>query len=163
MEKRAVDCHQCPTHEIKLAGKEHKTAVRQLQRDPVLLTELGNRAVAGRKLLEQPNELEITLRLPLKTARGADLIEIAVKIQLQKVGRIVRRLARSPTGIGMTKPELLHIERGNVSLNRTHRIVRSDIIFNPWRQKTRLLPACAGLELAIRHNQNRTSMRHPLH
>jgi hypothetical protein len=57
----------------------------------------------------------------------------------------------------MTEAELGKVEHANEALDRAYRIVRSDIVLNPGRKQTWLMPALAGLEWAIRHNQNRTS------
>src|SRR5665647_2298021 len=56
----------------------------------------------------------------------------------------------------MTEAELGKVERANEALDRADRIVRSDIVFNPGRKQTGLMPALAGLERAIRHKPNRT-------
>src|SRR5947208_5247867 len=61
----------------------------------------------------------------------------------------------------MPKPELRKIKSFHIALDRPHRIVRSDIVLNPRRQKTRLLPAHAGLQCAIRHKMNRTPTPQP--
>ena len=157
MEERPVDRHKRAADKIKLAHDKHKGAVRGLERRPVLLAESGDRAIAGRQSLQQPDQFQIALRLPLQTARRAHLVEIAVQIKLQQIGRVVRRLAHSHTTLGMPKAELSKIERFHIALDRPHRIVRRHVIFNPRRQKARLLPARAGFECAIRHKTNRTS------
>src|SRR5258707_2160845 len=58
----------------------------------------------------------------------------------------------------MPEPQRFEAERANVSFNRPNRIGCPDIVFNERRQKACLLPAHAGLERAIRHNANRTSI-----
>jgi hypothetical protein len=58
----------------------------------------------------------------------------------------------------MTEAQLGKVERTNEALNRPDRIVRPNIILNPWRKQVRLIPALAGLECTIRHEQNRTSI-----
>jgi hypothetical protein len=57
----------------------------------------------------------------------------------------------------MAEAELPKVESANKALDRPHRIVRSNIVLNPSRKETGLLPALAGLEWAIRHELNRTS------
>src|ERR1700712_140806 len=57
----------------------------------------------------------------------------------------------------MAEAQLGKVEGANKALNGPDRIVRSDIVRNPSRKKTGLLPALAGLEWAIRHEPNRTS------
>jgi hypothetical protein len=135
MEKRAVDRHQFPANEIKLAGQKHKGAVRCLERSPVLLPERRDGAVAGRKPPQKPDQLQIPPRLAFQTARGANLVEVAVQIELQQVGRIVRRLANLHATLGMLESKLCQIERINIDIDRSHRIVGSDVIFHPCRKK----------------------------
>src|SRR5205085_4113853 len=85
-----------------------------------------------------------------------ELIEIAVKIELQQIGRIVRRLPDLGTSIRMAEAELRHIERAHIALDRPNRVLRSNVVLHPRRQKTSLLSANARLEWAIRHTPNRT-------
>src|SRR5205085_3370986 len=99
----------------------------------------------------------VAARLPLRPTRGSDLIEIAVKIELQQIGRIVGRLPDLGTSTRMTEAELREIECAHIALDRPNRVLRSNVILHPRRQKTSLLPANARLEWAIRHTPNRTS------
>src|SRR4249919_2621114 len=57
----------------------------------------------------------------------------------------------------MSKAELGKVEGTNKALDRSYLIVQSNIVLNPRRKQTGLLPALAGLEWAIRHKPNRTS------
>src|SRR5260370_37072131 len=57
----------------------------------------------------------------------------------------------------MAEAELCKVESANKALDRSDRIVRPDIVLNPGRKQTGLLPALAGLECAIRPKPNRTS------
>ena len=103
-----------------------------------------------RQPLEQPDQLEITPPLALQSARRAHLVEIAVQIKLQQVGRIVRRLPNSLPTIGMPEPELRQIESTHIALDRPHPDCPSRRNLQPAQKKTTLLPARAGLEHAIR-------------
>src|ERR1700687_4379165 len=89
MEKRAIDRHKLAAHQVKLAGQKQEAAVYRLQCRPIRLAEVGDRAIAGRQILEQPDQLQIAARLTLKPTRRPDLIEVAVKIELQQIGRII--------------------------------------------------------------------------
>src|SRR5437879_10754545 len=59
----------------------------------------------------------------------------------------------------MTEAQLCKVEDTNEALDRPDRIVRPNIILDPCRKQTGLIPALAGLECMIRHEQNRTSTR----
>src|SRR5207248_2023809 len=75
-----------------------------------------------------------------------------------QIGRIIGRLphfVRRTTR--MAEAELCKVERANKALDCPHRILRSDIVLNPGRKKTGLLPAIASLERPIRHEPYRTS------
>ena len=95
---------------------------------------------------------------PLQPARRPDLVDVAVQVQLQQVGRIVGRLPHFVrAALRMAEAEFHQIECGHEAIDRPHRIVPPDIVLNPGRKEAGLIPALAGLECAIRHNQNRTS------
>ena len=83
MHKRAVNRHQRAAHQAEFAHHQHEVPVRCLERSPVVLAELGDGAIAGHKPLHQPDQLKIAAGLTLKPARGADPIEITVKVKLQ--------------------------------------------------------------------------------
>src|SRR5882757_5603302 len=97
MEERAVDRHKLAAQKLELAQQKYKFPVRRLERRPVILAEVGDGPVAGRQPLEQPHQLQIALRLLLKATRRADPIEVAVKIGLQQVRRMVAWLPRPAT------------------------------------------------------------------
>src|SRR5664279_249850 len=157
MEQGAVDRNKASAHKAEFSCQQHETAVRRLQGLPVLRAEVGDRSIPGLQILQQPDQLQIAARFPLQPTRRPDLVDVAVKIELQQIGRIVGRLPRSHDALRMPKAKLCKVERANKALDRPDRIVRSDIVLNPRRKKTGLLPALAGLECAIRHEQNRTS------
>jgi hypothetical protein len=58
----------------------------------------------------------------------------------------------------MTEAQLGKVEGTNEALDRPDRIVRPNILLDPWRKQVRLIPALAGLECTIRHEPNRTSI-----
>lgn len=89
--------------------------------------------------------------------RRPDLVDVAVKVELQQIGRIVRWLADPfSLAIRMAKAEFGKVENTNEALDCPDRVVRPDIILNPSRKQTGLVAALAGLECAIRHEQKRT-------
>jgi hypothetical protein len=159
MQKRAVDRHHLAAHQAEFAHHKHEIPVQGLERRPVVLAEISDGAIARRKPLHQPDQLKIAASLAFKTARGADSVEIAVKIKLRQVGRIIGRLAYPTVRPRAAKPKLLKIERRHVGIDRANRIVPPHIIFNPRRKKAWLLPARTGLEGVIRHKTNRTLIR----
>src|SRR6266481_6117331 len=159
MEEGTVDRHKPAAKKVEFAQQKYKFPVRPLKRRPVIPAEVGDGPVAGPQPLEQPHQFQIALRLLLEATRGADPIEIAVKIGLQKVRRMVAWLSRPAATTGMPEPKLLKIESADIGLDRPNRIISRDIILNARRQKAQLLPARAGLIRAIRHDENRTSIQ----
>jgi hypothetical protein len=101
-----------------------------------------------------------TPRLAFQPTRRAHLVEIAVQIQLEQIGRSVGRLAGSAVRADGAKAERAHIECVNIRVDRTHRIVRGDVIRDARRQQARLLAALAGLVSATYHDAKRTSAPH---
>src|SRR6185312_8618763 len=77
-----------------------------------------------------------------------------VKIELQQITRMVRRLPCTAARSGMTEAKLPKIKRCNKSFDHSNRIVASHIIFHTRRQQARLMPADAGLERTIRHAES---------
>src|SRR5215510_11051364 len=110
VKERPINRHKLAAHQIKRTRQKHKLPVRCLERRPIVLAERGDRPVAGLQSLQKPDHLEIATRLARKPARGAHLVEVAVNVQLQKVRRMVRRLAHSLAPSSMAEPELLHIK-----------------------------------------------------
>ena len=82
MEEGAVNRHKLAAQKLEFAQQKYKFPVRRLERRPIIPAEVGDGPVAGRQPLEQPHQLQIALRLLLKATRGADPIEVAVKIDL---------------------------------------------------------------------------------
>ena len=157
MEERAVDRNNTAADQTKLANQQHEAAVHRLQRRPVLLAEVGDRPIAGLEVFQKPDQFQITARFSFQPARRPDLVDVAVKVKPQQIGRIVRRLPqffRAP--VSMPEAELCKIKGANKAIDRPYWILRPDIVFNPRRKQTGLIPTLAGLECAICHNQNRT-------
>src|SRR5579863_8921683 len=159
VEERAVDCHDAAADQVKLAKQQHEAAVHRLQRFPVLLAEIGYRPIARPQVLQKPDQFQIAAGFPFQPSRRADLIGITIKVQLQQVGRVIRRLSGFVYGtIRMAEAELCKVKRTNKALDRPDKIIRPDIVLNPRRKKTGLLPALTGLECTIRHTTNLTSI-----
>ena len=150
----AVDRHHLSAQKVQFAQHQHELPVRRLERFPVLLAELGDGAIAGHQMLHQPDQFQIAAGLALQAARRPDPVEIAVKIELQQITRMVRRLPCTAARSGMTEAKLPKLKRCNKSFDHSNRIVASHIIFHTRRQQARLMPADAGLERTIRHAES---------
>ena len=158
VEERAVDRHQRAAQQIEAAGEQHKIPVCRLQPGRVVLAEIGNRAIARRQAAQQPHQLHIAPRFAFQSARRAHLVEIAVQIEPQEIGRIIRRLAGAAVGSDIAETQLVQIERIDIGVDGTNRIVPTDVILQTRRQETCLIAALTRLVGAVRrHTGNRTS------
>src|SRR5262249_54126121 len=154
IEKRTINGHTVPAHQAEVAQYQHELPTCRLERRPVVLAEITDRSKAGLKPFEQPDQLKIAPRFPLKSPRGADPMQVAVNIKLEQVPRIIGRLSSPAPGARMPKPRMRKIDRIPVSINRPHRIIALHIVFQPSWKQARLMPADAGLEaVAIRHHR----------
>ena len=95
VKKRPVDRHDLPAQKVEFAHQQHKLPVRRLERLPIVPAEIGNGAIARHQLLHQPDQFEVAPSLAFERPRGADPVGVAIKIELQQIGGIVRRLSCS--------------------------------------------------------------------
>src|ERR1700724_4346688 len=84
------------------------------------------------------------------------MVDVAIEVKLQQIGRVVRRLSDSRAAVSVPETELGKVEGANEAVDRPNRIGRTDIVLDPGRKQTGLLAALAALERAIRHGTNRT-------
>src|ERR1019366_2501800 len=146
MEEGAVDRNKGSADKAELSCQQHETTVHRLQRLPVLLAEVGDCSITGLQVPEQPDQLQIATRFPLQPTRRPDLVDVAVKIELQQIGRIVGRLPHFHAAVRMTETEPGEVEGANEALDRTYRIARPYIVLNPGRKKTGLSAVLTALE-----------------
>ena len=84
-------------------------AIDRFERVPIVLAEISDRTVARPQALQQPHHLDIALRFVRQTASGSHPIHVAVQVELQKIGRIIGRLAWAAAFVSVPKPELGHV------------------------------------------------------
>src|SRR5438128_12183798 len=74
--------------------------------------------------------------------------------------RIIRRLAGAAAGADVAETQLVQVERIDIHVDGTNRIVPANVILQTRRQKTCLIAALARLIGAVRrHASNRTLAR----
>src|SRR5438128_11536530 len=75
--------------------------------------------------------------------------------------RIIRRLAGAAAGADVAETQLVQIERIDIDVDGTNRIVPANVILQTRRQKTGLIAALARFVAAVRrrHAGNRTLAR----
>jgi|SRR6185295_8763515 len=85
------------------------------------------RAEVRGEAARQPDQLEIAPALAFEPARGLDLIEIAVQVDLEQGRRMIAGTARR-LGRDTIKAKLRQIERINKGIDHPHRIVGADVV-----------------------------------
>jgi hypothetical protein len=98
------------------------------------LAEIGDRAIARGQTPQQPDHFGIAPRLAFQPARRAHLVEIAVQVKLQQIGRIIRRLAGAAFRPDVAEVQFVQIERIDIGVDRPHRIVPTDVILYARRK-----------------------------
>jgi hypothetical protein len=82
------------------------------------------------------------------------LVEIAVQVKLQQIGRIIRRLASATFRPDVAEVQFVQIERIDIGIDRPHRIVPTDVILYARRKQAHLLAVVADLVAALRQATN---------
>ena len=120
LHKSPVNRHPTAAQQRQLAAQKHELPVGRLQRSRIVLAKIGNRLVARRSALAQPDHLQIAPRLGFEPARTSYPVLIAVQIQLQQQRRIERWLTGAAARFGMLESQRLKI--GNYIVDGISRI-----------------------------------------
>ena len=108
-------------------------------RRAIVLAEIGDRLVVGRKPAQQPDHFEIAPGLALQPPARLDAVEIAVDVELQENRGMIGR----PTGcrrLDTLEAQLAKIERIDERIDRANRIALVDPVIEAFRQQRRLTP-----------------------
>src|SRR5271166_3022076 len=95
--------------------------------------------VIGTEPPQQPHQLHIAPALAFQTARGSNLLQISVQIQLQQISRIVSwtpRLLR----LRLHKSQLLYIQPVDESVNHPTKMFVGYKLFQAHRKQRPLRP-----------------------
>ena len=132
LDTRAIDRQQLPPEQVELAAQDDELAEHLPEGRTVDPPKGGYGAEVRLQAPEQPDRLDVAMRLRLQTTAGAYPVQISVDIELQHVGRIKagasRLFRRHPLKAGGSQ-----IEAINESLDETDRIVRAHIVVNRFR------------------------------
>jgi len=138
-ELRAVDRNAGFRQQPHASAQRDKLGADFLYRGPIVLAEVGNGLVVGRKPLDEPDHFQIAPGLALQTTARLDAIQITVDVELQEGGGMIR----GPTScrrIDTIKAQLAKIERIDERIDRANRIALVDKIIEAFRQQRRLSP-----------------------
>jgi hypothetical protein len=143
----AVHCQQLASEQVELAAQDDEGAEHGFERAPVVATEVGDGLVVRPQPAQQPDQLEVPRRLRFQSPARPHPAEIAVKVQLEHVPRIVAGPPRR-LWLRTLKAGLAQIKVIDERVDEPNRIVRRHIILDRCRQQQRLL---ARMTLDICH------------
>ena len=106
---RAVQAQRLAVHDLHLPARARKDDKYPFEQLPVRHAEVRDGAKGRLQTIQQKPQLHVPTALPHEVPGRADLVHVAVEIQLQQVAGMVRRSAR-PRRHGVAKPHLLQIQ-----------------------------------------------------
>lgn len=142
-ELAAVNGQQFTAEEIELAAEENELAMNRLERFEIILPEIGDGLEVGSEFAEEPDDFDIAMAFRFERAGRTDAMEIAVEIELEQRGGIVRR----PACVSTTRPgkaEREEIERGDEGIEETDGIIGRNVIVERFGKEQRLGAIDAG-------------------
>ena len=134
-ELRAVDRNAGFRQQPHVSAQRDKLSADFLYRWPIVLAEVGNGLVVGRKPLDEPDHFQIAPGLALQTTARLDAVQITVDVELQESGGMIR----GPTScrrIDTIKAQLAKIERIDERIHRANRIAIVDKVIEAFRQQS---------------------------
>lgn len=139
LELGAINSHPMAFDHTRLLAEPHQPGTGPLQRQAVVSAEIGDGLVVRGKTAKQPHQLHIALAFSLQPARGAHLIEVSIQIQLEQIGRIVRRATR-PAQQGMSQAQLSQIQHPHKGLDDPARVICWHKVLQRKREQCCLVP-----------------------
>jgi len=106
LELGAIDGDQVTAEKIELAAEEGELPANVADCLAIVLVEIGDDLEIGRKAPEQPHHLHIAMGFALKHPAGAHPVEVAIEVELEQIGGMVRWASRFMER-GMAKAELM--------------------------------------------------------
>ena len=100
----------------------------------VVLAEIGDGFVVGDLFAGQPDDLDVALAFDFEQAGGTEAMEVAVEIEFEQHGRIVRRGAGGGAA-GFGELQLGQIERGDEGVEKADGIFGGDVVFQPFGEE----------------------------
>lgn len=78
LELAAIDGHQLPTDQARLATKLDESLASRLKGHAVVFAKIRDGLEVRRQTTQQPHHLDIALALRLQSTRGANALEVAI-------------------------------------------------------------------------------------
>jgi len=150
LELAAVDGDQSVREQAHAAAEKDEAPAGRLDRCAIVAAEVGNRLEVGSQVAEQPDQLEVSLRLALQAPAGGNAVQVAVDVELQQCAWMVGRTPRLCRGSPL-EPELGQVQPVDARLDDTNGVVLVDVVVDALRQQQSLTPVRA-LDIA-RHDR----------
>ena len=126
---RAVQTQRLAVHDLHLPARAREDDEYPFEQLPVRHAEVRDGAEVRLQPVQQKPQLHISPALPHEIPGGADLVHVAVEVQLQQVAGMIRRPAR-PRGHGVPKPHLLQIQAVHEHLDEPRRAVLRNFVLD---------------------------------
>ncbi len=134
LELAAIDGDHGLRKQLQLSAQFNEAPAHVADAFAVVAAEVSNRLEVRRQAARQPHQFDIALRLPLKTPAGLQAIEIAVDVDLEQHGRVIRRPA-SRSGFNTFKAQVLKIQLVDERVDHADRVVVPDEVVQAlWQQ-----------------------------
>jgi hypothetical protein len=138
----SIDGQKLSSEQIELPAQDDELPEHLPESRPVHTAEIGDSAEVRLQVPQQPDHLDIAMGLRLQPPAGSHPVDVAVHVELQKIGRIITRTAgflrRHTHEAGGVKVKA--IDKG---LDEADRIVRPHVIIHRFRQKQQLRAICS--------------------
>jgi hypothetical protein len=133
LELAAVDGDDARVQLIDVAAQRDELLADLADGRAVVPAEVGDGLEVRREPAGQPDQLEIARAFALEPTRRLHLVEIAIDVELQhRRWMIPGASCRFGLGIEAERRQVQHVDEG---IDRTHRIVRVDIVVDAFRKE----------------------------
>ena len=134
LELAAVDGDDALGQQLELPAQRDEATADVADALAVVVAEVGDGLEVGRQAPGQPHDLDVALGLALEATAGLDPVQIAVDVDLEQHGRVVRRSARGRR-LGALEPELPEVEFVDEGVDHPDRVVFSDVVVEALREQ----------------------------
>ena len=137
LDARAVHGQQLAAEQIELPAEQHKGAEHRPEGHTVVTAEVSDGLEVGLEASEQPDHLDVAVRLSLEAPARTHPVQVSVDVELQQVGGVVarptRRLRHDAGEAGGRQVQFVH-----EGLNEADRVVGAHIVVHRLGQEQKL-------------------------
>jgi hypothetical protein len=142
LEPGAVDGDQLCAEELQFTAPEGELAADGADRLPIVTAEIGNGLEVRGELARQPHQLDVARGFSLEGTAGTGVVEVAVDVQFEEGGGMVRRA----TGFlrhGVLESQRLQVEAVDEGVDEAHGVVLGDVLVEEVGKHDQLVPVDA--------------------